>query len=304
MRYLSWDIGIKNLSYCLLEYDKDSNIGKIIKWEIINLLDDKKQVVYKCQKIIKKKKEEKVCGKGASKYDKSENKYYCNMHSKKIETKNLIQINNIICLNEKCIKKVTFLTQNPMLGYCTVHGNKLVNEGTKLNKIVKKNKTLEKKNEMDTISKKLIKELDNREYLLDSDIVLIENQPALKNPKMKSIQMIVYTYFMIRGIVDRDKENVMKIQFLLASNKLKIKFNEEIQNNIIQEINNKTKNKYKRHKDLAKKYCEYYLKDNNEQDFKLEKSEKIDWLNFFNSHKKKDDLADTFLMNIYSIRNC
>ena len=31
--------------------------------------------------------------------------------------------------------------------------------------------------------------------LLDVDGVVIENQPSLKNPKMKSIQMIVYSYF-------------------------------------------------------------------------------------------------------------
>ena len=307
MRYLSWDIGIKNLSYCLLEYDKETKKGEIIKWEIINLLDDKKEIIYKCQKIMKNKKEEKICNKGASKYNKLDSKFYCNMHSKKIELKECIVINNRICQNEKCIKKITFTTENPMLGYCTVHGNKLIKDGIKLDKIVKKNKTLEKKNEMDTIAKKLVYELDKRKFLLDSDIVLIENQPALKNPKMKSIQMMIYSYFMIRGIIDNDKTDLMKIQFLLASNKLKIKFNQEIQESINQEINNKTKNKYKRHKDLAKKYCEYYLKENNENDIKIEKMKKVEntiWLDFFNSHKKKDDLADTFLMNIYFIKNC
>ena len=32
-----------------------------------------------------------------------------------------------------------------MLGYCTVHGNKLIKDGIKLDKIIKKNKTLERK---------------------------------------------------------------------------------------------------------------------------------------------------------------
>lgn len=296
MLYLSWDIGIKNLAYCLFRYDNINRIGEIIKWEIINLMDDKKEIVYKCQKIMKNKKEEKICNKGATKYDTLCDKYYCNMHSKKIESKNLTIINNIICLNEKCIKKITFKTEHPMKGYCTQHGNKMVKDGTKLIKIVKKNKSLEKKNEMDTLSKRLINELDNRKYFLDADMVLIENQPALKNPKMKSIQMILYSYFMIRGVVDNyNGLGKIKIQFLLASNKLKIKFNEEIQKKINDEINNKTKNKYKRHKDLAKKYCEYYLNKN----LDLEIKENKKWLDFFNSHKKKDDLADTFLMNIY-----
>ena len=305
MLYLSWDIGIKNLSYCLLDYNKETKKGEIIEWEIINLLDDKKEILYKCEKIIKNKKEQKLCGKCSTKYDCLGDKYYCNMHSKKIDTKNIIVINNKICLNEKCIKKVTYLTDHPMKGYCTQHGNKLIKDGTELKKIIKKNKSLEKKNEMNNISKKLINELDKRKFLLDADIVLIENQPALKNPKMKSIQIILYSYFMIRGIIDRE-DSKMNIQFLLASNKLKIKFNEAIQNSINQEINNKTKNKYKRHKDSAKKYCEYYLKDNKEEDIILNNdiNNNNKWLNFYNSNKKKDDLADTFLMNIYFIKNC
>ena len=32
------------------------------------------------------------------------------------------------------------------------------------------------------------------------DKVVIENQPALKNPTMKSVQMILYSYFLIEGV--------------------------------------------------------------------------------------------------------
>ena len=303
MLYLSWDIGIKNLSYCLLDFNEEENKYKILNWEIINLVEDNNEVKYKCQKIMKKKNEEKICNKSPSKYNKITDEYLCNMHCKKVANKDLVIINKVICSNEKCIKKITYETDNSMIGYCTIHSNKIIKNNEKgkniinLKKIVKKNKSLEKKNEMDRISKILIYELDKREFLLKSNIVLIENQPALKNPKMKSIQMIIYTYFLIRGIIDKkDKMDIIdKIQFLLASNKLKVEFDSEIKNKIIQEINNKTKDKYKRHKELAKKYCLYYLENNIEN--------KLEWVNFFNSHKKKDDLADTFLMNIYRIQN-
>ena len=30
--------------------------------------------------------------------------------------------------------------------------------------------------------------------------VIVENQPSLKNPTMKSIQMMVYSYFLINGV--------------------------------------------------------------------------------------------------------
>ncbi|MEC8542095.1 MAG: hypothetical protein VXY89_00890, partial [SAR324 cluster bacterium] len=38
--------------------------------------------------------------------------------------------------------------------------------------------------------------------LSDIKHVLIENQPALKNPTMKSVQMIIYTFFIMNGIMN------------------------------------------------------------------------------------------------------
>ena len=79
----------------------------------------------------------------------------------------------------------------------------------------------------------------------------------------------------------------------MANNKLKVKLGDLEQNNII-EKNNKINDKYKRRKELAKDYCLYYL-----QNKVVEKK----WLELYMSHKKKDDLADTFLMNVYKIQN-
>ena len=91
-----------------------------------------------------------------------------------------------------------------------------------LREIVKK----DIKGTMDDLTLRLIDELlDNRKHLLEADVITIENQPAFKNPKMKSVQMIIYTYFNIRGRTDVKKENYIdRILFLSASNKLKIKF--------------------------------------------------------------------------------
>ena len=127
--------------------------------------------------------------------------------------------------------------------------------------------------------------MDKRPYLLDVDVITIENQPAFKNPRMKSIQMIIYTYFNMRGRVDvKCNGYIDRILFLSASNKLKIKFEgkDEIEKNC------DIKNKYKKNKELAKLFCLEYLND--------------EWKVYFNNHKKRDDLADTFLMNVYQIQ--
>ena len=48
MRLLSWDVGIINLSYCLIEYDKQLLTWKIIDWDIINLTDRDKIKCFQC----------------------------------------------------------------------------------------------------------------------------------------------------------------------------------------------------------------------------------------------------------------
>ena len=299
MKYLAWDIGIKNLAYNICEYNDKDNSYKILHWEVINLTEDtskKKEInTHLCCKIMKKKNGDLICNKKATFYNLEDSCKYCKTHSKSIKNKNnIVEISKIGCAHImtngnnkgiKCNKKITYNTEKEFVGYCSVHAKKYDN----CIKIVKKKK--DNQNELEKISLKLIEELDKREYLLDVDCITIENQPAMKNPKMKSIQMIIYSYFLMRARIDLKKED-LRIMFLLATNKLKVEFDLSSKNEITNEVNNKHKDKYKRRKECAMKYAEYFIKD---------KKYQIDnkWLDIFISHKKKDDLADTFLMNVY-----
>tara|TARA_B100000780_G_scaffold104434_1_gene73041 strand:- start:1320 stop:1898 length:579 start_codon:yes stop_codon:yes gene_type:complete len=131
-----------------------------------------------------------------------------------------------------------------------------------------------------------------QEELEDSEIteVLLENQPCLKNPVMKSIQMIIYGFFHYqKTLLGREIENIKLIN---ASNKLKVGKN-------FNEINNqehiiKIKNKYNRNKKLAIEYTNKLLKDRVKKDYE-------ELYEFFNNNKKKDDLADAFLQGLYYI---
>ena len=64
MKILSFDVGIKNLAYCYLEY-KEQQIN-IIEWDIINICREKHWI---CKN--KKKKNKELCNKQA-KYFKFE----------------------------------------------------------------------------------------------------------------------------------------------------------------------------------------------------------------------------------------
>jgi len=181
----------------------------------------------------------------------------------------------------------------------------------------KKKKQKKKKYDVNVISIILFKKLD--ELMADIskntnikssdmiDYILIENQPSLKNPKMKTIQVLVYSYFMIRtkidvvDIVDTDNidykindkiddnnnncdimTNTPNIQFVSALGKLKYCKDEEIE-----KMFNHLKSKYTIRKKKGIEYCKKYMSDKD-----------IPNNNFFESNKKKDDLADSYLQAV------
>ena len=228
MRILSWDVGIYNLSYCIVE-KIENETPKIIGWDIVNLVD-----------------------------------------------------------NEQMKKNRNLLFEN------------------------------------------IPRKLHELPQLLDVDYVVIENQPSLKNPQMKSIQMILYSYFLILGKVignETTKSYIDKIDFCSASNKLKIYDGPVI---ILEEKKSRKKNvklvelpieetitpdendcyitvdivknkpikkkassvKYADKKRLAIEHAKYFVEKYSPQ-----------YIDFFNSHKKKDDLSDSFLQGLYYIKN-
>ena len=112
-------------------------------------------------------------------------------------------------------------------------------------------------------------ELETR-FIDNSIIPIIENQPVLKNPKMKSIQMMVYSYFNLIG--------VSNIILFSPRHKLDVYNGPDIECHL--------KSKYSKRKFLSIKYTKYMIQNNKE------------YLNIFNSIKKKDDLADSLLQGL------
>jgi len=152
-----------------------------------------------------------------------------------------------------------------------------------------KNKCYEKvkkfnnpKNNIFHISQNLVKKLDEFKFF-DRNIkdVIVENQPSLKNPTMKSIQMIVYSYFLVKGIC-RDDCSIEALEMINARNKLKVYKGEPIECDFT--------DKYKKNKYLAVKYCEKMIVEEDKQ-----------YIDLYNISKKKDDLSDSYLQGIYYI---
>jgi len=218
MKILSFDVGIKNLAYCLLDTEDKS----ILDWNIINISVDTT-----CDHIIKGK----CCDKTATKIIKDGEFKLCTGHTK------------LKCYKDKKMKNPPKL-ENRML----------------------------------SLGKQIVKKLDEKINFLNMDVVCIENQPALKNPTMKSVQMIIYSYFLMNG-------QAKDIQMINARNKLKVYTGPKIECDI--------KESYKRNKVLAIKYCDYMIRENIHIDKVYHK--------LYDDSKKKDDLSDAYLQGIYYI---
>jgi hypothetical protein len=208
---------------------------------------------------------------------------FCELNDKgKILDWAIVNISNDVPCEHKmkngkcCDKPGTFIYKckldNSEMYLCTSHSkNKCYDKVKKFNN---------PKNNIFHISQNLVKKLDEYKFI-ERNItdVIVENQPSLKNPTMKSIQMIVYSYFLVNGIC-KDDSSIVGLEMINARNKLKVYKGEPIKCDI--------KETYKRNKFLAVKYCEKMIVDE-EQKF----------IDLYNDSKKKDDLSDSYLQGIY-----
>ena len=297
MRILSWDVGIKNLAYCLI--NKNDSDAKIEDWGIINLMED---VDKKCYGFINSDEKRTNCNRKCTHYFQNggNTHYFCMIHKNQyskihretlemnaIKTKDKCQIhkNN----GEQCTKKGVFEMKKGgkkqlVCNYHSKHILKKHNANTIKNII----KTNANKAPIDPILIRLIQQLNKNETFLHVDYVLIENQPSLKNPKMKNIASTLKGWFLTKGIVDRVKNSeIQKVLYLSPSNKLKIN-DDDIQKEI---------NKLKKSKQYAFTKKMAITKTNS----LIKNDEK--WMKFLNNNTKKDDLCDSYLQGLYFLNN-
>jgi hypothetical protein len=224
MKILSFDVGIKNLSFCLL------NDTVIEDWGILNICTDD------------------ICD-------------HCNAKT-----------------GQRCDKSVRFIDKDGFQ-VCMAHKKLKQYSDKKFKKVSKKD------NPMLDQGKCIVDKLQKKDDFLKVDLVVIENQPALKNPTMKSVQMIIYSYFLINGICN-DISNIQDMKMINARNKLKAYKGPTVECDI--------KDRYKKTKFLGIEYCKYMIHDSLQDE---------QWIQLFTNSKKKDDLADAYLQGMYVLNN-
>jgi len=305
MKILSWDVGIKNLAYCLLEKINDD--FEIKQWGLINLVEDRQ----KCQFILNSGEQcseiAKSCIYHTDKiqlFKDTDQLFCCTRHKTKLMP-SMININdskpvkktkskkndNEIINNKKCMhcdEKCDYELLGTTFGWCNTHYDKKGQSFVKKIRSKKVTVTGCTKQPWQDLGQKLFTKLDNEfPDFVKVDKVLIENQPGLKNPSMKTMASILFSYFIMRGIIDKNNTHsiINEVAFVSPSNKLKV--NEINTNKLLNDekeknINNTEQSKvYKLTKSLGIKYCKALI---NEEDTQI-----------LNKVKKKDDMCDAFL---------
>jgi hypothetical protein len=214
MKYLSWDVGVKNMAFSLLE-KTDDNKCKLLRCGILNLVD-KRDV---CQFELRTKK---CCGKIARHKilnDKLVDLNVCKAHCVKVKVEP-VKLDIYKCV--KCGEKSYInICGKEDWAWCEKHENlsKKVLTQFKPKKITGQNCSQQPIQELVS---ELTRKLDENQDFLDVCGVWIENQPSLINPSIKTIASALYTYFIVRGIIDKKDNKIEFVKFASPLNKLKV----------------------------------------------------------------------------------
>ena len=277
MFLLSFDVGIKNLAYCLFSITEDNpendtennskNFIEIVKWNIIDLSCDELQEMEEEKTRVSKqcckcKKTATYCTHSNTILPEDVKKY-CKKHAEETQ----------LPMHPKLLK---FNSKNGQTPYIVPLSTKKMS-CNKIN-IVDLGKNI--KSHLDVIF---------AEYMGKIDAILIENQIGNLAGRMNVLQGMISQYFIM--------QNITRIEFISATNKLKLfksiinkKNDIGVGENNLDNVLESEKKLYKMRKDAGKMVCRSLLSFYPSLN---------DWITTYDKHKKNDDLADCFLQGYY-----
>ena len=332
MKLISFDIGIKNMAYCIFTISPENKTVSVQDWNILNLMDLENTIIKKtcsCQLAGKPAKKKailsnniiKICGKSA-KYEKRD-QTFCEMHAKKHASENLGYIIPTKEISPPSLKK---LSKEELIHLGTIK-YPIFSESQKstiktkkacldvllpyfqehcfVPILVKKGKGA---GEVDLITigrnmRDRLNELSQNQLtdtrltdtrLTDTNChIIMENQISPLAGRMKTVQGMLTQYY----IMQEQNNQSIHIEYISSANKLKdlvvVPDKSDKDNSCDNSVS--VQEKYKQHKIDSIQICTRFLTENPDLT-------SPSWTTNFSNSGKKDDLADCFLQGIWYLK--
>jgi hypothetical protein len=275
MKICSWDVGIYNLSYCILEQDDISKEIKIIKWDIVNLVDSDAQ-------------------------KKNRTLLFQNIPIKLNQVPELLEVDYVYIENQPVLKNPQMKSiQMILYSYFLFYG---ITDGILIQKTCEDGSVEEYNHKVKSVD---LCSASNKLKVYDGPEIALEdlkkkrapanpNKKSKKKKKEEEEQELNYND-QLDALDSEDEDYEEKYVEIMAFKMAKKNEDESIEK--VKTVIDATTQSggsslaYGDKKKLAIAHATYFLKD---QDPK--------YLEFFNSHKKRDDLADSFLQGVYVLK--
>jgi hypothetical protein len=314
MRIISYDIGIKNLAYCLLEYENNKlvpetelnraefmehTVGKqnlqnritILDWNVLSLLQ-KEVPTEQCTQMIPgktKKLPACKCTKVAKYSKKGLQQFYCERHAKKCDFIVPTKKHSRQHLKKLKVPELEQLAKSIFLFDENLVKQKKDEIIDKIAKFYEKKclePIIQEKTEnagdadLILIGKRMKLLLNENEFTKTITHVLIENQISPIATRMKTLQGMLTQYYI---------DHLENVDITFVSSVHKLKQFQGTTGSPNNEKNIKEKTNYQDHKVSGVTFCNKILENN--PVFK-------EWIPKMDT-KKKDDLADCFLQGLW-----
>jgi len=341
MKVISFDVGIKNMAYCIFDIKENLPL-KIIDWKTVNLMNEEdsikpEAIICSCSNkpkkgIFTKCSRHALYMKTVNLTQNTNTLFFCDKHAKEtaeyiIPDKSQLQSSlnklNVEQLNELCqIHAITPSIEDKLKRKKLV--NILVNffKEKCFEQVKHKKQKTSKETDLISIGHNMRRELNKIQNFESITHVIIENQISTLAARMNSIQGMLVQYFIMKM-----EDKIINIEFISSSNKLKglplIK--EDIKKQVIlkkiKKISINSENGFLNTCDSvnpSEKSSDYVFteKPTINSKYKDHKRDGLYHCALFLEHnpeltqwkhvldtKKKDDYADCFLQGVWYIKN-